>query len=47
MEVLKLFKENKVDIFVPLYMLKSFAIRFDDEYILKQTYLEPFPKELI
>ncbi|ACG57102.1 Protein of unknown function DUF1722 [Hydrogenobaculum sp. Y04AAS1] len=47
MEVLKLFKEDKIDIFVPLYMLKSFAIRFGDEYILKQTYLEPFLKELI
>ncbi|MGC9143472.1 YbgA family protein [Hydrogenobaculum sp.] len=47
MEVLKLFKEDKVDLFVPLYMLKAFAIRFDEEYILKQAYLEPFPKELI
>ena len=47
MEVLRLFKEDKIDIFVPLYMLKSFAIRFNEEYILKQTYLEPFPKELI
>lgn len=46
-EVLKLFKEDKVDLFVPLYMLKSFAIRFGDEYILNQAYLEPFPKELI
>ncbi len=47
MEILRLFKEDKINIFVPLYMLKSFAIRFEETYILKQTYLEAFPKELI
>lgn len=47
MEVLRLFKENKIDLILPLEMIKAFALRFEEEYILKQTYLEPFPKELL
>ncbi len=47
MEVLKLFKEDKLDIFVPLEMLRSFAFRTNEEYILNQSYLNPFPRELL
>ena len=29
-----------------LYILKGFAVRFQQEYLLKQTIFQPFPKEL-
>lgn len=30
-----------------LYILKGFAVRFQQEYLLKQTVFQPFPKELL
>ncbi len=47
MEVLRLFKENKINLLLLLEMIKALALRFEEEYILNQTYLEPFPKELL
>jgi uncharacterized protein YbgA (DUF1722 family)/uncharacterized protein YbbK (DUF523 family) len=40
------FRLGKVDLHVPLELIKSFALRFDENYILSQIYLEPFPAEL-
>ncbi|QMS85331.1 YbgA family protein [Candidatus Xianfuyuplasma coldseepsis] len=30
-----------------LYILKGFAVRFQEEYLLQQTVFQPFPKELL
>lgn len=47
MEVLRLFKEYKLNLYTILEFLKSFALRFEEQYILTQSYLEPFPRDLI
>lgn len=32
---------------VPISLLKSWIIRFDDEYLKGQTFFEPYPRELV
>lgn len=46
-DVLDDYINNKVPYSNVITLLKGFAIRFNEEYILRQTILEPFPKELI
>lgn len=40
------FRVGKIDLAVPLELIKSLALRFEEDYVLKQIYLEPFPAEL-
>jgi uncharacterized protein YbgA (DUF1722 family) len=39
--------ENKIPLSTVVSLLKSWAIRFNQEYLLSQTYFEPYPEELI
>jgi len=47
LEMLERYRNAKVPMSVPLGILRSFVIRFDDEYLKQQTFFEPFPEELI
>lgn len=38
---------SKISYSNPLSLLRGWAIRFNEEYLLKQTIFEPYPKELI
>lgn len=38
--------EGRVDRFTLIEILKNFSIRFNEQYLLKQRYLNPYPKEL-
>lgn len=40
------FRLGKVDLRVPLELIKNLALRFNENYLLNQIYLEPFPAEL-
>ncbi len=40
------FRVGKIDLAVPLELIKSLALRFEEDYILNQIYLEPFPAVL-
>ncbi|MCK9225782.1 MAG: DUF523 and DUF1722 domain-containing protein [Candidatus Muirbacterium halophilum] len=44
---LEKFKNKKVPLSVPLNIIKSWVIRFKNEYLLKQFFFSPFPDELI
>ncbi len=46
LEILEKFKDGKLPITAPREILRSWAYRFDDQYILSQTYLDPYPEEL-
>ncbi|MGL4989961.1 MAG: YbgA family protein [Paraclostridium sp.] len=46
-EMLKDFREGKQPKKTIITMLKGYAIRFDNEYLLKQTLLEPYPEKLL
>ncbi len=41
------FREKKVPLAVPVSVIRSFIIRFDEKYLAGQTYFEPYPEELV
>jgi uncharacterized protein YbbK (DUF523 family)/uncharacterized protein YbgA (DUF1722 family) len=45
--LIKKYHNKKVPLSVPINILKSYAIRCQDEYILKQTIFSPYPEELL
>lgn len=47
LEALEGYRDAKVPMSVPLGILRTFAIRFDDESLKQQTFFEPFPDDLI
>ncbi|MCX7724374.1 MAG: DUF523 and DUF1722 domain-containing protein [Thermodesulfovibrio sp.] len=46
-ELLEKYRKNTIELRVLLELIKNFAYRFEDEYILIQKYLEPFPEDLV
>ena len=46
-EILNKYRNGKVPLSVPKILLKSYAIRFSNNYLLSQTFLEPYPEELM
>lgn len=40
------YKEEKIPLSVPLHLLHSWALRFGTEYLLMQTFIEPYPSAL-
>lgn len=47
LELLEEYRDLRIPLTVLLNLLRGHAIRFNEEYILKQTLLNPFPKKLI
>lgn len=47
LELIEEYRDLRIPLSVVLNLLKSYAIRYKDEYILNQTILQPFPKKLI
>lgn len=46
LELMEKYRKNIVELRVLIELLKSFAYRFENEYLLLQKYLEPFPEDL-
>ncbi|SHK78859.1 Uncharacterized conserved protein YbgA, DUF1722 family [Clostridium cavendishii DSM 21758] len=46
-ELIEKFRVGKIPQSVIINLLKSYAIRFNNDYLLSQTLLEPYPEELI
>ena len=44
--VVRNYANNKLPIITPLSLLRSWIIRFKEEYLASQTFLEPYPEEL-
>lgn len=47
LETLQLYREGRVPFTSVLGLLKGWAIRFQDEYLMRQTFFDPFPVDLI
>lgn len=47
LESLELFKDERIPFSSMIMMLKSWAIKYDNQYILKQKILNPFPSDLL
>ncbi len=45
-DYLEKYRNHKVPLLSILVLLKAWAVRFNDEYLLKQSYFEPYPEEL-
>jgi uncharacterized protein YbgA (DUF1722 family) len=41
------YKAGKFPLSTPLNVLKSWIIRFDEPYLLSQTFFEPYPAALV
>jgi uncharacterized protein YbgA (DUF1722 family)/uncharacterized protein YbbK (DUF523 family) len=41
------FRQSRVPLSVPVGILKSYVVRFDQEYLKQQTFFEPYPDRLI
>ncbi|KQC13455.1 MAG: hypothetical protein APR63_00600 [Desulfuromonas sp. SDB] len=41
------YRDERIPLSVPLSLLQSWAIRFNLEYLLHQTFLKPFPSKLV
>ncbi|MFC0525146.1 YbgA family protein [Pontibacillus salicampi] len=46
-ETLQKFYEERIPLSAILSILKSWVVRFQNEYLLEQTYFEPYPEDLI
>ena len=46
-ETINLFKEGRIPFFSIIHIIKSRALRDQNDYILNQTILNPFPKDLL
>jgi uncharacterized protein YbgA (DUF1722 family)/uncharacterized protein YbbK (DUF523 family) len=47
MEALDKYQDKKMPLSVPLNIIKSFIVRFGNEYLADQTYFNPYPEELM
>lgn len=47
LEALERYREERVPLAVPADLMRSFAIRFEEPYLLAQTYFEPYPPSLV
>ncbi|MFT9848787.1 YbgA family protein [Aneurinibacillus sp. REN35] len=45
--LLERYRDGKLPLSSPLSVLRSWVIRFDHDYLLRQTYFEPYPDELV
>lgn len=41
------FRRGRLELKVPLELIRSLALRFEEKYVLDQRYLDPFPEELL
>jgi len=47
LETLESYRENKIPLSVLIHLLKGYAIQYQQEYILRQTILSPYPEGLV
>ncbi|MCM8711589.1 DUF523 and DUF1722 domain-containing protein [Clostridium sp. SYSU_GA19001] len=47
LNTLEKYRENKIPLSVLIHLLKGYAIEYNEEYILQQTILSPYPDELV
>ncbi|MBN6187823.1 DUF1722 domain-containing protein [Aneurinibacillus sp. BA2021] len=45
--LLEKYRDGKLPLSSPLSVLRSWVVRFDQEYLLRQTYFEPYPDDLV
>jgi uncharacterized protein YbgA (DUF1722 family)/uncharacterized protein YbbK (DUF523 family) len=46
-ELIKKYEKGAIELRIIIELIKSFSLRFKNEYVLMQKYLEPYPEELL
>lgn len=46
LELVQKYREGKLELATPLQVLRSWIIRFNENYLMSQTFFEPYPQEL-
>jgi uncharacterized protein YbgA (DUF1722 family) len=41
------YRLGRIPFSVPLYLVRSLVVRFEDKYLMEQTFFRPFPEELL
>ncbi len=47
LDSLQQYRTGKIPLSVPLHVLRGYAVRFEEEYLLQQTYFQPYPAALV
>jgi uncharacterized protein YbgA (DUF1722 family)/uncharacterized protein YbbK (DUF523 family) len=47
LEKLELYREGKIPLIVPVDIIRSWIIRFDEDYLKNQSYFNPYPDDLL
>jgi uncharacterized protein YbgA (DUF1722 family)/uncharacterized protein YbbK (DUF523 family) len=47
LNTLEEYRDERIPLSVPLNVLKSWAVRFGDDYFLQQSFVEPYPLDLV
>jgi uncharacterized protein YbgA (DUF1722 family) len=47
LDTLNEYKDGRIPLLVCLNMIKLWIIRFDQDYLVKQTFFEPYPRDLM
>lgn len=47
LNALEEYRDERVPLSVPLNLLKSWAVRFEDDYLMHQSFIEPYPEGLM
>lgn len=47
LDLLEEYRDERIPLSVPVAVLKSWAVKYKNDYILEQSFIQPFPKELI
>lgn len=47
LDALESYRKGKVPLSVPLYLIKSYIVKYDNDYLKSQTYFEPYLERLV
>jgi len=47
LDSLERYRQAKIPMSVPLHILKSYVVAFENDYLARQTFFEPYPEELV
>jgi uncharacterized protein YbgA (DUF1722 family) len=47
LDALESYRNGKVPLSVPLYLIKSYIVKYDNDYLKSQTYFEPYLERLV
>jgi len=47
LDSLELYRKERVPLSVPLHIVRSWIVRFENEYLRNETFFEPYPQDLV